>query len=63
MNAVSDLQKWYRSQCNGEWEHAEGISIGTLDNPGWSIEVSLLTEGGSAASVSFVLSVACITRA
>ena len=53
MNAVSDLQKWYRSQCNGEWEHAEGISIGTLDNPGWSIEVSLLTEGGSAASVNY----------
>ena len=41
MNAVSELEKWYRSHCNGEWEHAEGISIGTLDNPGWLIEVSL----------------------
>ena len=41
MNALSDLQKWYRSQCNGDWEHTEGVRIGTLDNPGWSLEVSL----------------------
>jgi hypothetical protein len=53
MNALSYLEKWYRSHCNGEWEHAEGISIGTLDNPGWSIAVSLLTEGGSGASVNY----------
>ena len=41
MNALSELQKWYRSQCNGDWEHGEGIKIGTLDNPGWTLEVSL----------------------
>jgi hypothetical protein len=41
MNALSELQKWFRSQCDGDWEHGEGISIGTLDNPGWSIEISL----------------------
>jgi hypothetical protein len=41
MNALVDLQKWYRSQCDGEWEHGEGITIDTLDNPGWRLEVSL----------------------
>ena len=41
MSALSEIQEWYRSQCNGEWEHAEGITIATLDNPGWSIEVAL----------------------
>jgi len=41
MNALVELQKWYHSQCDGDWEHGEGISIGTLDNPGWTIEISL----------------------
>ena len=41
MNALSELQKWYRSQCEGDWEHGEGIRIGTLDNPGWTLEISL----------------------
>jgi Immunity protein 53 len=41
MNALVELQKWYRSHCDGDWEHGEGISIGTLDNPGWTIEISL----------------------
>lgn len=41
MNALAELQDWYRSQCDGDWEHSEGISIDTLDNPGWEIEISL----------------------
>ncbi len=36
------LQKWYCSQCNGEWEHSYGIEIRTLDNPGWLIFIDLL---------------------
>jgi Immunity protein 53 len=35
------LQKWYQSQCNGDWEHSYGITIQTLDNPGWSLFVNL----------------------
>lgn len=35
------LMQWYRSQCDGDWEHQNGIRIGTLDNPGWSLEVDL----------------------
>jgi hypothetical protein len=36
------LEEWYTSQCDGEWEHRYGIKIDTLDNPGWSIEISLV---------------------
>lgn len=49
MTAVPDadllrrLQEWYASQCNGDWEHAYGISISTLDNPGWSFKVGLMS--------------------
>jgi Immunity protein 53 len=41
MNALIELQHWYSSQCNGEWEHSFGITIGTLDNPGWTVEIDL----------------------
>src|SRR5437763_17049911 len=40
-NAVRKLQAWFHSQCDGEWEHGEGIVIETLDNPGWKFEVAL----------------------
>jgi len=35
------LVKWYREQCNGDWEHQNGIHLETLDNPGWSLDVNL----------------------
>lgn len=27
--------------CIGDWEHTYGITIETIDNPGWSLEVEL----------------------
>ena len=41
MNTMQDLQKWYLAQCNGHWEHAYGIKIETLDNPGWAVTIDL----------------------
>ena len=41
MSALTELQEWYVAQCNGDWEHAYGVSIGTLDNPGWSLKIAL----------------------
>ncbi|TWT10180.1 immunity 53 family protein [Reyranella sp. CPCC 100927] len=35
------LQAWYHAQCNGDWEHTYGITIDTLDNPGWCLTVEL----------------------
>jgi immunity protein 53 of polymorphic toxin system len=42
MNELSELQEWYLSQCDGEWEHDHGITIGSLDNPGWIVSISLV---------------------
>ena len=33
------IEKWYSSQCDGEWEHLNGISIETTDNPGWHVTI------------------------
>lgn len=45
MSAIADpihiLQDWYASQCNGRWEHGYGVSIATLDSPGWAFKANL----------------------
>jgi hypothetical protein len=40
-SGIAALQRWYGEQCDGEWEHAYGIKIETLDNPGWQMTISL----------------------
>src|SRR5690349_10495705 len=35
------LMAWYQSNCDGDWEHQHSIQIGTLDNPGWYLDVNL----------------------
>jgi hypothetical protein len=42
MDALSLLQEWYSTQCNGYWEHQWGVKIDTLDNPGWMLEIDLI---------------------
>lgn len=40
-NPLRDLQDWYEAQCDGDWEHSNGIRVETLDNPGWLVEIDL----------------------
>lgn len=42
MEVLKWLTDWYKSNCNGDWEHSYGIKIDTLDNPGWHIHIDLL---------------------
>ena len=35
------LQRWYLYRCDGDWEHSFGITIETLDNPGWMVTIDL----------------------
>jgi hypothetical protein len=41
MDVLEWFSHWYNSQCNGDWEHEYGVSINTVDNPGWSIKIDL----------------------
>ena len=41
MDDLTWLTNWYAAQCNEEWEHQFGVTIDTLDNPGWSLAVDL----------------------
>ena len=38
---LSELEDWYQSQCNGDWEHQYGVKIDCIDNPGWVVCVDL----------------------
>jgi hypothetical protein len=38
---LEELEAWYEAQCDGEWEHDFGLDIGTLDNPGWMVDIPL----------------------
>ena len=39
-NDLTWLLEWYFKQCDGDWEHGNGIKIATLDNPGWFLKVN-----------------------
>jgi hypothetical protein len=41
MTALARLEQWYTHQCNGEWEHHQGVTIRSCDNPGWWVKVEL----------------------
>ena len=45
MNQLSEIQSWYKSHCDGEWEHQYGIMIETIDNPGWIVKIDLQGTG------------------
>lgn len=40
-SVITELQRWYHSQSNGDWEHCYGVKIDTLDNPGWQLSIDL----------------------
>ncbi|HTN37497.1 MAG TPA: immunity 53 family protein [Arachidicoccus sp.] len=42
MEIIKWLEKWYRQQCDGEWEHEYTVHIETLGNPGWSVKISVM---------------------
>ena len=41
MDLLIWLQDWYKSMCDGDWEHVFGVKIDTLDNPGWTVSVNI----------------------
>lgn len=41
MKITEWLSNWYNSNCNGDWEHTYGVTIETLDNPGWLFKADL----------------------
>jgi hypothetical protein len=36
------LQAWYAAHCDGNWEQEYGVTIGTVEDPGWELRVDLV---------------------
>ncbi len=51
MNTLARLERRYDAQCDEDWEHAWGVTIVTLDNPGWDVQIDL--DGTYLESVPF----------
>lgn len=44
------LESWYQRQCDGAWEHNQGIRLESLRRRGWRLVISLEgTEAENAA--------------
>jgi hypothetical protein len=52
VSEINQLQEWYLAHCNGRWEHDHGITIESLDNPGWRVRIDL--RGSELESKRFV---------
>jgi len=40
-NNLEWLDNWYQQQCNGVWEHQQGVRLRPLDSPGWLLTINL----------------------
>ena len=38
---LAALTRWYTADRDGAWEHHNGISIRSTDNPGWWVTINL----------------------
>lgn len=51
-SVLHQLQAWYSSQCNEDWEHSFGVKIDTLDNPGWKVTIDLRETAWETLTIS-----------
>lgn len=35
------LGDWLSRRCDGDWEHHKGVTITSLDNPGWWVKIDV----------------------
>jgi hypothetical protein len=57
MDPLEWLERWYQAQCDGEWEHHCGVTIETIDNPGWRVQVDLRGIKPEALAADRILTV------
>ncbi|MET4073709.1 immunity 53 family protein [Hymenobacter sp. UYCo722] len=61
MDLLQRIQRWYTINCDGDWEHDNGVSIWhgisvqTLDNPGWIVSINLKDTCLDASEMPYVL--------
>jgi hypothetical protein len=41
MDPMAFLTAWYEAQCDGHWELTHGVTMESLDTPGWLVTIDL----------------------
>lgn len=41
MRCLEKIDEWYRSKCDGIWEHQSGFSLESSDRPGWLATIDM----------------------
>jgi len=44
IDLIEYFQTWYKENCDGVWEHFNGIDISNIDNPGWKVAINGVVE-------------------
>ena len=52
---LSAMNDWYVSQCDGWWEHGNGISFSTIKIPGWKLSIDDEDASGKSDRADFIL--------
>ncbi|NRD21007.1 hypothetical protein HNV08_13200 [Winogradskyella eckloniae] len=55
MEILEWIQDWFKSNCDGDWEHGDAIQITTLDNPGWDVEIDISKTSIANLEIKWVL--------
>jgi len=55
MEIIDWIQNWFKENCDGDWEHGDGIQITTLDNPGWEIEIDISNTSIANINLEWIL--------
>jgi hypothetical protein len=41
-DGLGALQAWFAARCDGNWEQEYGVTIQTVEEPGWELRVDLV---------------------
>lgn len=53
-NNINWLCEWYSNNCDGDWEHQNGVVIETIDNPGWNIIINIKSNLGKIEDIPWI---------
>jgi len=55
MEILDWIQKWFKDNCNGDWEKGEVIQITNLANPGWEVEIDISNTSLAHINIEWIL--------
>lgn len=48
---LDEMDAWFKRHCDDLWEHQNGITLETTDNPGWLVTIDGSIDEGSLNEV------------